>query len=66
MYLSQVLNGILLPVVLVLMLVLVNSRSIMGEHTNSRIGNGLSWTCVILVSGLVLYLAWSAVTGGSG
>jgi len=34
--LSQVLNGILLPFVLVFMLLLANKTEIMGEHKNSR------------------------------
>jgi len=61
MYYSQVINGIVLPIVLVLMLALINSKSIMGEHTNSRLGNALSWACVAAVSGLVTYLAVETV-----
>ncbi len=33
--LSQVLNGVLLPVVIILMLLLINRRDLMGEHKNS-------------------------------
>ena len=42
--LSQVLNGVLLPFVLVFMLILVNKKELMGEHVNSRLFNwiGLS------------------------
>jgi Mn2+/Fe2+ NRAMP family transporter len=35
MYTSQVINGMLLPVVIVFMLLLINDRKIMGAHTNS-------------------------------
>ena len=61
MYLSQVLNGILLPVVLAFMLVLANSRSTMGEHTNSRLYNCLSWGAVVAVSALAVYLAVATI-----
>lgn len=56
MYLSQVLNGILLPLVLVFMLLLISDRGLMGQHTNSRVYNVISWTTVILVSSLAIYL----------
>jgi NRAMP (natural resistance-associated macrophage protein)-like metal ion transporter len=46
MYYSQVINGILLPVILVAMLLLVNDRGIMGEHVNGPIMNILSWGAV--------------------
>ena len=35
--LSQVLNGVLLPVVIILMLLLINRKDLMGEHKNSRL-----------------------------
>src|SRR4029077_5099829 len=34
--LSQVVNGVVLPFVLIFMLLLTNDRELMGEHTNSR------------------------------
>jgi NRAMP (natural resistance-associated macrophage protein)-like metal ion transporter len=48
--LSQVINGILLPVVLIFMLRLVNRPDLMGEYRNSRLFNAIAWTtCVVLV-----------------
>ena len=44
MVLSQVVNGILLPFVLVVMLLLVNDKELMGEHVNSRWYNVVSWS----------------------
>ncbi|HWR37134.1 MAG TPA: Nramp family divalent metal transporter [Clostridia bacterium] len=41
--LSQVLNGILLPFVLVYMLLLVNKAELMGRHVNSRLYNVIAW-----------------------
>jgi Mn2+/Fe2+ NRAMP family transporter len=61
MYLSQVLNGLLLPVVLVLMLVLINDPAAMAAHTNSRWYNYLVWATVILVSVLAVYLGLATV-----
>jgi Mn2+/Fe2+ NRAMP family transporter len=48
--LSQVLNGILLPVVIVLMLLLINRKDLMGDHVNSRLFNVIAWiTCAIVI-----------------
>ena len=49
MYLSQVLNGILLPFILIFMLILVNNKSLMGRNTNSSVINLLSWASVIII-----------------
>jgi NRAMP (natural resistance-associated macrophage protein)-like metal ion transporter len=50
--LSQVLNGILLPIVIILMLLLINRKDLMGEHVNSRLFNVLAWTTSAIVIGL--------------
>lgn len=48
--LSQVANGILLPVVLILMLRLINRKDLMGEYRNSTLFNAIAWvTCVIVI-----------------
>lgn len=46
MFLSQTINGLLLPVVLVIMLRLVNDPSIMGEFVNSKRMNLVAWATV--------------------
>lgn len=47
---SQVLNGMLLPVVLVCMMLLINNKKIMGIHVNKPIYNIITWiTIAILV-----------------
>jgi NRAMP (natural resistance-associated macrophage protein)-like metal ion transporter len=61
MYLSQVLNGILLPLVLVFMLRLINDPRLMGDQTNSRVYNVLSWACVVAVSLMSVYLAVATI-----
>ena len=55
--LSQVINGILLPFILIYMIVLVNKKRIMREWTNSRAYNMVAWTSVVLIIGLTVALA---------
>jgi NRAMP (natural resistance-associated macrophage protein)-like metal ion transporter len=52
--LSQVANGIVLPLVLVFMLLLVNDRELMGEHVNSQRYNIVAWTTVAVMIALTL------------
>jgi NRAMP (natural resistance-associated macrophage protein)-like metal ion transporter len=47
--LSQVLNGILLPAVLIFMLLLVNKRDLMGNLANPRTYNVIAWTLTVVV-----------------
>jgi Mn2+/Fe2+ NRAMP family transporter len=53
MFWSQVINGLLLPVILVFILLLVNNRRIMGRHVNGMVYNTVCWvsaTAIALVS----------------
>ena len=54
MVLSQVVNGVVLPFVLVFMLLLTNDRELMGEHVNSRAFNIIAWVTVVAMIGLTL------------
>jgi Mn2+/Fe2+ NRAMP family transporter len=58
MVLSQVVNGIVLPFVLVFMLILTNDRELMGEHVNTRGYNIVAWTTVAVLVGLTLVMAF--------
>ncbi|MCU0455420.1 MAG: Nramp family divalent metal transporter [Bacteroidales bacterium] len=49
---SQVINGILLPVVLLSMMILVNRKRIMGNYVNGRTTNIIGWTAVVVLIGL--------------
>lgn len=49
---SQVLNGVVLPFVLIFMLLLINKKELMGEHTNSRFYNLVAWVTVVVVIAL--------------
>lgn len=49
--LSQVINGILLPFVLIFMLRLINREDLMGEYCNNRTFNIIAWvTCVTMIA----------------
>jgi NRAMP (natural resistance-associated macrophage protein)-like metal ion transporter len=51
---SQVLNGVLLPVVLILMLLLINNKRIMGSWTNGPLFNVIAWATVAIVAVLTV------------
>ena len=53
---SQIINGMLLPVVLIFMTMLVNRSHLLKEWTNSRAYNGVAWTAVAVMIGLTLAL----------
>jgi NRAMP (natural resistance-associated macrophage protein)-like metal ion transporter len=52
--LSQVLNGMLLPFVLIFMILLINKSDLMGQWINPRWFNLVSWVTVVLIIGLTL------------
>ncbi len=55
---SQVLNGFLLPVVLIFILILVNRRDLVGDKVNSRGFNWVAWistAAMILLTVVVAY-----------
>jgi Mn2+/Fe2+ NRAMP family transporter len=54
--LSQVINGMLLPVVLIFMILLVNKKRVMKEWTNSRFYNIVAWAAVVIMIGLTVAL----------
>ena len=54
--LSQVLNGILLPAVLIFMLLLVNKRYLMEKYVNSRTYNVIAWALTALVTALTVFM----------
>jgi len=46
---TQVINGVLLPVVLVCMILLVNNKKIMGEYVNKPLNNIIGWSTVVVL-----------------
>lgn len=56
MLISQVVNGVMLPFVLIFMLMLINDKRLMGEHINTKAYNIISWATVIIMVVLTLAL----------
>ena len=57
---TQVINGLLLPIVLFAVLRLVNDREVMGTHVNGPIYNVLVWLTAIVVT--ILSLLYIVIT----
>jgi NRAMP (natural resistance-associated macrophage protein)-like metal ion transporter len=53
---SQIINGLLLPVVLVCMILLVNNKKIMGKHVNKPLQNIIGWASIVVLVGLSMTL----------
>lgn len=54
MFYSQVVNGAILPIILVFMLLLVNDGKVMGKHRNGLVMNIVSWLTVAVLTFLSL------------
>jgi Mn2+/Fe2+ NRAMP family transporter len=52
----NIVNGVLLPLLLVVMLIVINDRRIMGRYTNGPLANGASWLTFGFLSVLTLLL----------
>ena len=57
---SQVLNGVLLPVILYLVVRLASRRELMGEWTNQRYQSAIAWVAAVAL--LLLSVAMTAVS----
>jgi Mn2+/Fe2+ NRAMP family transporter len=57
MVLSQVVNGMVLPFVLIFMLLLTNDHELMGNNVNSRGFNIVAWATVIVTIALTVAMA---------
>jgi len=65
MLITQVVNGLLLPFVLIFMLILVNNKRLMGDYVNSKAYNVFSWFVVIGMMALsVAFVFTSFLTNG--
>src|SRR6266852_643216 len=58
---SQVLNGFLLPVVMIFILILVNRRDLVGDKVNSRGFNWVAWISTVAVIVLTLVVAYTSI-----
>jgi NRAMP (natural resistance-associated macrophage protein)-like metal ion transporter len=60
---SQVVQGLLLPLELVLMLVIINRVRVMGTYRNTRTANIISWATVVIVGAIALYYTYTQIVG---
>ena len=58
---SQVLNGFLLPVVMIFVLILVNRRDLMGDQVNAKGFNWVAWISTVAMIVLTLVVAYSSI-----
>ncbi len=63
---TQLINALALPFVLVSVLKLVNNRDLMGEHRNSRAYNIIAWTTTVIVSILSFTILINTLLGFFG
>jgi Mn2+/Fe2+ NRAMP family transporter len=67
---SQVGNGVWLPIVVIFILLLVNRKDLMGEHTNTLAFNVVAWITAIAMIALTMVLVGQAILqwvhGGTG
>ena len=61
---SQTLNGVLLPIILVVMLRLINDKRLMGKYINGPVLNVVTWVAVILLIALTLILVLTSFFPG--
>jgi len=62
--LSQVVNGVVLPFVLIFMLLLINKKEVMGEYVNTRLFNAVAWLTTVVMIGLTMAWFWTLRGGG--
>ncbi|HEX8494187.1 MAG TPA: Nramp family divalent metal transporter [Pyrinomonadaceae bacterium] len=60
----QVINGLLLPVLLIAILRLVNDEDLMGKHKNGPLYNVLAWLTAVLVSALSIFFIITKIFPG--
>ncbi len=64
MFISQVVNGAVLPFVLIFMLFLINDRRLMGSHVNGPFFNGIAWLTVVIMIILTLIMTFDMLFPG--
>jgi Mn2+/Fe2+ NRAMP family transporter len=63
---SQVVNGAVLPFVLIFMLLLINKKELMGEYVNKPTFNIIAWATTAIMIGLTVLLVYGTLRGGTG
>ena len=62
---SQIMNGVLLPFVLVFMVILINRKELMGAFTNGRLYNMVTWASVVILIVLSILMAVTSFMPGA-
>jgi Mn2+/Fe2+ NRAMP family transporter len=62
---SQVMNGLLLPVILVFMALLIRRRELMGEHVNGPVYDAVTWGTTAVLVILALAMVVTSVLPGA-
>jgi NRAMP (natural resistance-associated macrophage protein)-like metal ion transporter len=60
MLISQIINGMLLPFILIFMLLLINDEKLMGRYRNGPIFNGIAWVTTVI---MIVLTIWLVVAG---
>jgi len=63
MLVSQVVNGMMLPFLLIFMMRIINDRRVMGEHVNKPVLNVVAWVTIVVVIGLTVVLVGMSLLG---
>jgi Mn2+/Fe2+ NRAMP family transporter len=58
---TQIINAMLLPVVLISMMLMVNEKEIMGQHTNNQFQNLVGWSTTVILITLTVLLVISPI-----
>jgi Mn2+/Fe2+ NRAMP family transporter len=64
--LSQVANGVWLPIVLIFMILLINRKDLMGDQVNGRTFNAVAWITSIAMIALTLVLIYFSIFSANG
>jgi Mn2+/Fe2+ NRAMP family transporter len=64
--LTQVVNGAVLPFVLIFMVLLINKKELMGEFVNRTTFNVIAWATTVIMIGLTVLYVFGQLTGRAG
>ena len=62
MYLSQVINGLVLPLVLIFIIKTINDKNLMGDYTNSKFANVFSYSTIAILILINVVMVWTMFT----
>ncbi|MBI4833290.1 MAG: Nramp family divalent metal transporter [Planctomycetes bacterium] len=63
MVISQVVNGVVLPFVLITMVILINKKKVMGQYTNGPVFNAISILATVLITLAIIFMLVSPLFG---